>query len=441
MPSIEPFCGLRYNLKLFSDLSLLISPPYDVISPGEQRLYYHRNEFNIIRLELGEDFPADNENNNRYTRAAATLKDWLSRGILVRDPHPTLYIFQHCFPYQGITRTRWGLTARLRLEEWEAGNILPHEITLREPTSDRLKLLHACKVNLSPILGLFPHYQGGLLTTLPELVQNKKPIVVTDHYGIEHKIWMITNMRVIEKISRFYADKKLYIADGHHRYQTALIYKQGQMASGNTPNDALFNYVMVTLMDARDPGLLTLPTHRLVKLDPQLSKTELLARIEEQFYIEDIEIAAGTQAEMVNRWLEILQQRGTNNNAIGIVGINDHKLSIITPNNRAALTRMMPLEHCQAWKELDVSFLHSIVIKHILNIDSYEKERDSLEYTKDPLEAVNRVWTGEYQLSFLLNPIPVESVIAVANARDRMPQKSTHFYPKPPTGLVMNPLW
>lgn len=442
MVDIQPFRGLRYNLELVKDLSLVISPPYDVISLEEQRLYYNKSPFNIVRLELGEDLPGDSATNNRYTRAAAIFTDWLDRGILVEEKHPALYVSQHHFSYRGVTRSRWGLTVRLCLEEWSSGRVRPHEVTFKEPTSDRFHLLRSCRVNLSPIWGILRHEEDGLLSLFPKLASRKPLVTVTDHFGVTHSMWVVTDQSLVRKVSTFCEDKVIYIADGHHRYETALLYqKEQQGAYSCGTGREVFNYAMVTLMDAGDPGAMMLPTHRLVRLREGCSLVKLKEGLSSLFYLEELSRSSQSLFETVKQWLDTMQERGKDGTALGLYGLSRDGFCLLHPKDRRALLETMPTERSLPWKELDVSLLHWVVLRGLLGIEQRQREKEFLEYTQDGYEAICRVDSGEYQLAFLLNPVPLSSVLAIADAGDRMPQKSTHFYPKLPTGLVMNPVW
>lgn len=442
LQNICPFQGLCYNLEKVGDLSQIIAPPYDIISPKEQQLYCHKSPYNVIRLELGEVYPSDSAENNRYTRAATTLKDWLKQGILIRGENPAFYIFNHRFSYQGVTQNRWELAASVRLAQWSSGRIRPHEIILPKPAVDRLNLLRSCHVNLSPVLAMLPSEGEGLVSLLPYLVQNETVLEVTDQYGVTHNMWIIDDELRIDKIAALCNDRVLYIADGHHRYETALRYQaEQQLRQPHYTGEERFNFVMINIMDAADPGILMLPTHRLVRLPVVMTPTELTSRLEELFHIQELPRNGSSQEEILRNWLDVLHHQGDKAIALGLYGLDKGCLHLLLPRKMLTLREMLPVEHSEPWRELDVSVLHEIILKGIIGIDSPSREEDSLDYTRDALEAVSRVDSGEYQLAFLINPMPVSSVMAIADAGDRMPQKSTHFYPKPPTGLVMHPVW
>jgi uncharacterized protein (DUF1015 family) len=398
--------------------------------------------YNVIRLEMGEELPQDSPGNNRYTRAAATLKRWLEEEILIRENRPALYVFQHRFWHQGTAKTCWGVTARLRLEDWSAGNVRPHEVTVKEHTTDRLNLLRSCQVNLSPIWGIIYPGEGKLLSLLSGLAAGEPDLTVTNAKETVYSMWIVTDAESIAAVAAFCADKILYIADGHHRYETALLYQKEQCSLTRCcSGEEAFNFVMITLMDAADPGLVMLPTHRLLRLTGGASPWRLKDQLSQFFEWKQLPVCGSSLQDIVGNWLDTLGKQGEKETIIGVYGLEERQFHLLIPREKKALQKIMPAERSLPWKELDVSLLHWAILRPLLGIDNPEKEKECLGYTQDGMEAVCRVDSGEYQIAFLLNPLPLSSVIAVADAGDRMPQKSTYFYPKLPAGMVMNPLW
>ena len=433
MANVQPFHGLRYNLEQIGDLSAVISPPYDVISAAEQFLYHHSSPYNVIRLEFGEERPEDSPGDSKYTRAATTLAGWLRDGVLIREERPAFYLVEHRFPYQDSVRSRFSLIARVRLEDLSSGRIRPHEMTMRGPGEDRLRLLKSCHANFSPIMGLFRHQGAGILSLFPNTI-NKPALRAVDNYGVAYSMWMVTDEKAVARVSAFFANKTLYIADGHHRYETALAYQQEQRAAcPSYTGEEAFNFVMMTLTDADDPNLIMLPTHRLVRgLNP-----ERLAQLKEElsvYFDEELLSPLPTPSETLKCWTETLkEQRGT---TFGLYGLEGQHLCLLM-----ARQEMMPPVQPSVLQDLDVYILHRVILRQMLGIDSPEREEDCLEYARNGLEVLSRVDAREYQLAFLINPAPISSVLAVADEGVRMPQKSTYFHPKTPAGLVINPLW
>lgn len=438
MTDVQPFRGLRYARGLIGDVSSVICPPYDVVSPEEQASYQRSSPYNAIRLELPEEIHAAQE--NKYIRAARDLQSWLDSGVLIRDAAPAFYVFQHRFSHQGVTRRRWGLTLRMRLARQGAG-ALPHETVIEERISDRLQLLRHCQLNSSPVMGMVRPGTGDLTGLLDGLSLGAPDAAAVDREGVTHSMWLVDDQRAAGDIRSFCRDKRVYIADGHHRYETAVAYQQErQTGSGVQTGQEAHNFVMVTLIGAEDPGLLALPTHRLVRLDG-VGLSGLRDSLEKLFHMSYAETSGENRGGSLTSWLAGLGEKGQKGVAIGVYGLDGKRLCVLVPRDASKLAGLMPAEKSREWQRLDVSILHWIVLRNLLGIDAPQKESERLEYTRDELEAMAKVDSGKYHLAFFMNPIPISSVLAVADAGDRMPPKSTYFYPKLPTGLVMNPLW
>ncbi len=443
MCDVRPFCGLRYNLQRIPNPSSIITPPYDVISNEERLLYYRKSPYNIIRLEYGEGQPGDSADSNKYTRAAATLDAWLKEGILVREERPAAYIVEHRFPYQDTTKNRLGLLARVRLEELDNnGPIRPHERTTKEPAVDRLNLLRACRANISPIMGLLRTKKGEVVKLLRGLTKREPDLSTTDSYGVNYRVWVITDEAALEKLSQLFTNRTIYIADGHHRYETALRYRDEQRVARNSYTaEEPFNFVMMSLMDSHDPGLVMLPTHRLVRG----LETQKLAQLEQTlspyFSVDSLLPSLPTLSETIQSWLRTLETEGKRVTVLGLYGLHEKKLCLLKLKRNADLQKVIPSEELSLWKKLDVALLQQIVLRDALGIDTLEKEAEHLEFTRDALEAVSKVNSGAYQMAFFINPTRVSTVLEAADYGKRLPQKSTYFYPKTPAGLVINPLW
>jgi uncharacterized protein (DUF1015 family) len=442
MCDVRPFCGLRYNLQQVPDLSSVITPPYDVISHTERLSYYRKNPYNIIRLEYGEEQPGDSADNNKYTRAASILDAWLKEEILVREERPALYIVEHNFPYQGTTRSRLGLLARVRLEELDnKGHIRPHEKTATEPAVDRLNLLKACRANLSPIMGLLRTEKGEMVSRLRRLARGEPTLSATDNQGVNYRLWVIENNAAIDKIVKLLADRVIYIADGHHRYETALRYKKEQCAARRRcTGDEAFNFVMMSLMDSQDPGLVMLPTHRLVKGLESDRIAQLEEKLSPYFNVDNLLPPLPTSSDSINSWLHTLETKGKRGTVLGLYGVHGNSFCMLRLKRDVNLRSLMPPGELSLWEKLDVVLLQRIVLQEALGIDTLEKEVKHLEYTRDGLEAVSQVNSGVCQMAFFLNPTRISSVLDAADAGKRLPQKSTYFYPKTPAGLVINPV-
>lgn len=440
MAEIIPFRGLRFNAALVGNLSTVTTPPYDVIDQAAQETFYRKNPYNIIRLELGKTFPSDTPADNRYTRAAAEFNRWLKDGVLCQDPLPAFYLYQQEFPYEDSTLVRSGFICGVKLVDYTEGMVLPHEETLPKHKADRLELMRACHANFSSIFGLYNDPAGTVSTILNKTITEKIPdTVLVDESGTTHRLWVIDDQKVISDLREEIAPLPIYIADGHHRYETALLFRREMETKGVSG----YEHVMMTLVSLHDPGLVVFPTHRLVKDLPGFHLNTFLQKIKEWFTVEVFRLTptvgafstSGTQ-----EFLNTLKQRGFSAHTFGFYpgGNEVFLLSLkegVNPNDFA------PPGKSAAWANLDVSVLHTLILEPLLGIGSQERASErNLAYTRDAHGALEQVATGKQQMAFLLNPTRVEQVTAVASAGDKMPQKSTYFFPKLLTGLVINPL-
>lgn len=436
MADVQPLRGIRYTSQAIEDLSKVVTPPYDVISEEAQARYYARNPYNIIRLELGQDEAEDTALNNRYSRAAKLLAEWRIQDILREDDTPRYYCYQQAFTYNGQSYMRTSLLARVRLEPWSARVVLPHEYTMAKPKSDRLKLMEACATNISPLMTLYDDPQGRMRKLLSSYVASAE-IQITDEVQEEHRLHAITDEQQIALIQDFFSERRLYIADGHHRYETALNYRDEVLATRKSlHSDDAVNFVLMALIDLDDPGLLVLPTHRLVS---HLSQDALNALSNQQLgqYFMVRELAMGDYPPEVP-----LQMLAQSDRAVPSFVICTAEQSWLLSLNEQGKARMEQSGHSAAWNALDVAVAHTLVLEALLGLTADDLTAGThVRYTRDTLQALQAVQKGEAQVALLLNPTRVRQICEVAEADDRMPQKSTYFYPKLITGLVMNPLW
>ncbi|MGB9826248.1 MAG: DUF1015 domain-containing protein, partial [Desulfofundulus sp.] len=286
MAEIKPFRGLRYADGV-GPLADLVTPPYDVIDAKAQDDYYQRHPYNIIRLEYGKVYPGDDESNNRYTRAAADFNAWREKGVLVPEKSPALYLYEQEFSVGGKRLVRSGMTCAVKLEPYEKGVVLPHEETLPRHKADRLALMRACRANFSPIFGLYADAEMTVDNLLRSQAGRSPDLEFTGENGHGHRLWVVTDPGVIKQVQQAMADRRIFIADGHHRYETALAYsRERRQEEGNPAEPGPYDYVMMTLVNLYDPGLVVLPTHRLVRNVEGLVVDEFLDKIREHFEIE-----------------------------------------------------------------------------------------------------------------------------------------------------------
>jgi len=429
MVDVAPMRGLRYSRE-FADERVL-APPYDVIGPELQRRLLDQSPFNVVRLILGAD-PTDTE---WHARAAETLARWIADGVLVRDIRPVLYGYQQRYlDPEGCTRTRTGLIGRVRLSPY-GGAIHRHEHTRIGPRVDRLRLTRAVRANLSPVFGLYrdPRAElSGLLVPPHDPLDPNLLFDVVDDEGVRQILWRICDLDTMTALTAGLADRDVIIADGHHRYETALAYQaERREAEGDPPEAQAYDYVLMYLAAAEDPGLCVLPTHRIVTTPQSIDVPRLLAALEEDFEL--TRVSDGTPLSMA---AEAAQDHTV---AIGACfGGAERWVLRLRDLARAHQGRRDPDVELA---ELDVTVLQSLILDRRLGIDAEALARtDQVAYTIDEHEACARVATGEAQAAFILNPTRLEQVWRAATRGLTMPQKSTYFYPKLATGLVINPL-
>ncbi|RUL85011.1 DUF1015 domain-containing protein [Tautonia sociabilis] len=431
MPEIRPFRGVRYDLARVGDLSKVVAPPYDVIGPDLQRKLYDDSPHNVIRLELGRDEPGDDDRTNRYSRAAKLLKDWRREGVLADESHPSLYVYHQTFEVEGKVHTRKGFMARVRLEPFGQGKIYPHEETMSGPKADRLKLYEATGFNLSPVFGLYPDPGNGALTAVEAGIRDRTPLTVTDHLGVENRLWPVSDVEVLSAVQGLMAEKPVFIADGHHRYETAVRYRDLRAEAGElTGPDDPANFCLMMLVSMSDPGLQILPTHRLASGYPGLTAQKLAELLSPEFDLEDFgEGPSGCRA----CWQEM--ELDGSQNLIGFGTVADGRWTLARLRSDATMDALVP-EHSPDWRSLGVSILQELVYKKLLSGLGFP-ERTYVHLIDEVLAAVD---SRSCDLACLVPPAGMEHVEAIASNLEKMPPKSTYFYPKLLTGLVLNPI-
>ncbi len=434
MAEIRPFHGVHYNQSLVKELAAVICPPYDIISPVMQQKLYEQSEFNFVRLENIRELPGEKGGSGKYARAAGTLEEWLKEGILEVDKPPAIYLHDHYFSLQGKEYKRRGIVALVRLEEWDNAVVRPHEGTLAEPKGDRLNLLWALQANTSSILTLFFDREQQLASLLAKQESGQPMLDIETDSGERHRMWAITDDGVIEQIRSIFASQPLYIADGHHRYESALAYSHERRASSPaTSAEEPFDFVMMTLVDFDDPGLVILPAHRLVCGMSKTTLEELLPELRTFFDVKEVPLDANHIARQVD---ELLAEQAGEVKLL-LAGMDKEHVLVLRLRDFAAVSQMIPYFRTEVYKRLDVSILDHVVLENLLGL-GFEREEASLAYSYDRVDAINKVLSREFQIALLLNPIRAETIKDIADAGDRMPRKSTYFYPKLPSGLVFH---
>jgi uncharacterized protein (DUF1015 family) len=430
MPDVRPFRAVRYDIAQVGALADVIAPPYDVIDPALQAKLYDISPYNAIRLELNREESTDAPGRDRYARAAAFLKEWRRDGILAEDQHPSFYLYHQTFEVDGRSFTRKGFFARVRLEPFGQGKIYPHEQTLAGPKADRLALYHATKFNLSPVFGLYPDPTNEVLNAVHAKLRDHTPLEAIDHLGVVNQLWPITDIETHTIVQGLMAEKPIFIADGHHRYETGLRFRDDLAGSGElNGQDDPANFVLMMLVGMSDPGLLILPTHRLVSGLPGLTMEKLVERLAPEFDFEKIP-AGHDQPRGI--W-ELIEAEGEQN-VLGF-GTKDDGWLLARLRSDSTMDGIVP-EHSPEWRSLGVSILHELVLKKLLG----DLGTPVFRYVHLLNEVVAGMALEGNDLACLVPPAQMEHVESIASQLEKMPPKSTYFYPKLLTGLVFNPL-
>jgi uncharacterized protein (DUF1015 family) len=448
MAVVKPFRGLLYNPEKVPDMTAVMAPPYDVIGTELQEALYKRHPNNIVRLILNKTTPGDRPGSDRYSRAAGELKNWMDEGVLKRDEALAIYYYtQEYTLIDGLKRTRKGFIALARLEEFGKGKILPHERTLAGPKADRLNLLKACRANFSCIFSLYQ--ESGkppgerILSILDASAEGAPLIEVTGDDGVVNRLWRITDAHVTEKVTQGMQLKTLFIADGHHRYETALNYKR-KMNEGleNPTGEEPFNYVMMYFTAMDTDGLDIFPTHRVIHSLEGFDADTFLDVCQEYFDLEEMRFEDATEPEVRKEFLKRMGQGIDVKNRFGLYLSGKKSYFILTLKTIKLMDELFGDTIAEVYKALDVTVLQSLVFGNILGITPEDLERQrNLVYVKGVDEALEEGRAGKSQMVFLMNPTKVEQVRAVSEAGLLMPQKSTYFFPKLLSGPVMNFLY
>jgi len=413
-------------------MARVLCPPYDVITPLMQQELYQQNDVNFVRIEYGRELPHDKDTDNKYTRASDTLNKWLEQGTLQIDDKPAIYLHDHHFTYQYKEYRRRSITCLVKLEEWDKMVIRPHEDTISKAKDDRLSILWTVQANTSPILALYED-RGNTISSLLDTESSRKPLIQAE-YGNEetHYLWSFRDTDAINGICRSVAQQPLYIADGHHRYESALAYqRERRFGAPPEPVEEPYDFVMMTLVEFSDPGLLILPAHRLVRGISKSIFSGIMSGLETFFTLKQIPVANSG----IDDALKLLQTGDADSVRLMIYGLTEDKIMLLELRDDATVSRMMPGFHSDYSQKLDVSIIDHFILEELMGLTP-DSSGFYLSYTYDAEEAVKLVSSREYQLAFLVNPVKPEMIKAIADSGDRMPKKSTYFYPKMPAGLI-----
>lgn len=410
MAKIIPFRGILYNVSSVS-MEDVLAPPYDIITPEYREALYMQSPYNIVRIDFGKEKAGDNETENKYTRARVYLDAWIKEGVFIRSEKPSFYAYEMSYTIYGVKKRLLGFLSLVKLEELGKGSIYPHECTHSKPKQDRLNLMRSCNANISPIFSLYKSSEEQISNVLSKVSMTTKPYIESsDIDGDVHRLWQIDDTKEIEIIKQELEDKAIFIADGHHRYETAFEFYKEMSAKGTPASTMPFDYVLMFLANMLDEGITILPTHRLLKEIPKDMNRVLSEYFEIEPVNNDFDIRKGLSGK---RRVFGFFQKGSD--VWHILKYKGGNLSEIHPDLR----------------EIDVIILHELVLKKIL-------KTTDIGYEMNVSRAIDKVKSGEFSAAFFLNPTRVEDVEKSALSSERMPPKSTYFYPKLLTGLVIN---
>ncbi|MFC1829207.1 DUF1015 domain-containing protein [Thermodesulfobacteriota bacterium] len=441
MTEILPFKGIFYNPEKIGNIAHVVAPPFDVISKEEQQRFHESHPKNIIRLTLGMESENDTRHNNRFTRAAGTFNMWFSEGTLVQDQAPAIYLSAHEFPFENRFITRYGFVGLVGLVPFSQGTVLPHEKTFTNVKAERLELIKACHANFSAIFSMYSDKENHILNALKDTAINTSPALdFTDHNGHRHTLWRITDKGVHQYVADVMREKKIYIADGHHRYETALNYKQWlSKADAGFSADHPANHVMMYLCSMEDPGLIILPAHRMFDAVHTTERTSLIPQAAKHFDITKYPFQDNGPQKARSRFLSELKSN-RNTNCVGVF-MKDCPEFYLLKLKPGVMVQMFGRELEKSLIDIDVTVLERLILLEMLGFDQARLDNEKLiAYSSVAEEALDAIGNGKHDITFILNPTRIDQVRRIAEAGLIMPNKATYFYPKVITGHVMNRL-
>ena len=439
MAEFLPFKGVLYNPKLIDDMSNVVTPPYDVISPKEQEAYYQKSPYNIVRLILGKSEPGDSSHSDIHKRASQYFQNWMNSQILVQDDVPAFYLTSVTFSSSHGANTRYGIIGRVRIEPFEKGIILPHERTFSKVKTERLQLMQACHTNFSPIFGLYAD-DNGILKALVEVTERQTPNMnFLDNTGLRHKLWRILSSEVQGHLTFALKKQSLYIADGHHRYETALNYRNWMRENSTDFDDSHpANFVMMSLSSLKDPGMVIFPAHRLLKDVPVEICDIFLEKLKSYFDLISFSTDSGLNQALDK--FDSCMATHADRHAIGLFMKGCPSLNILLLKD-GVMAEIFADEIPESLRDLDVTILTRLLMMELLRFNQARlDDATKIEYTTTTQNAVNAVLKKQADVAFILNPTRIEQVQRVSQEGLIMPRKSTYFFPKVGSGMVINVL-
>ncbi|MCX7927126.1 MAG: DUF1015 domain-containing protein [Candidatus Omnitrophica bacterium] len=423
MAVVKGFKATIYNPQVVGDISKVICPPYDVICLDSQQRLLRNSPYNLIRLELSEDIPGQ----DKYTQAALIMRSWLKDKILISDQNPAIYVYKQQYTLKGSKRVRVGFLALLGLDDSSKNSVFGHEHTHIAPKEDRLRLLRSVRANLSPIFVIFPDKKKVIAQTLLPLVNKQQPFIcAVDDEQVLHQVWRIDIPEVLQKVEQKMLKENIFIADGHHRYEVACAFRDEMKKSqGNINGNEGFNYILAYFTNIDSQGLTVLPIHRLVTLEQRPNLDELLSKLSEHFSVEEIKDQ--------NRFFFLLAKAGVSEHVIGMH--TNGRFWLLRLRNIKVLNSFMP-DRIAEYRSLDVSILNALVLERLFKLNLTDKEHIIFSAQTD--ELLQEIKKNPTKIAFFLNPTKIEQIISIASKQEKMPPKSTYFYPKVASGLVIH---
>lgn len=432
MTVIAPFHGVRYRPERAGELAQVTAPPYDVISPEQLAALRRKSPYNIVHIDLPNAEGAQSE--NPYTQAGHRFRQWVQDGIMAVDERPALYAYRQRYrvPGTGEVRELMGFISALRLARWEEGIVLPHEHTFAKPKEDRLRLMRAGQANFSQVYSFYSDPQMAAEAALESAIAGVAPdMEVVEEDGAEHRVWVVQRAEAVSAVVQALAARQVYIADGHHRYETSIDYRD-EVAPQQADDGA--NYIMMMLVNSAGGGLTVLPTHRMVRLPFEVDRAALRAGLAEHFVVRTFP-PVGAEETVA----QATQAIASDPAACALLWSDE--VWILVPRDIARLTARIEADASDAWKRLGVTILHRLILEQHVGLGrDLQDDGEHITYTRDAVEAAQSVAIGRASLACLVNAPSPEAIMQVADANDAMPHKSTYFYPKLLTGLVLNDL-
>ena len=423
MAAVSPFRGWRYNQETVGDMASVLCPPYDMINEENQEALKRQNQYNVIHLEAGEGLDWNTSAKEQYSATSNLFDRWRRDGVLQQDESPSYYLMRHSFPLCGKNMVRVGLIASVGLEDYAARQVLPHEFTQAPAIQDRVWLMESLSANISPIMSIYRDADGELDRVYHQIMTGAPEFDATDESGGATALWRITDPAVQSQIGEFFASRPIYLADGHHRYEAARQYQLDRHAESNAakaPNLA-HNFVMMTLIAFDDPGLVVLGYHRTLNGVPADKLANIKAKLSELF---DSETLTGNSDALV----EQVDRLGANQRLLA--SVDSGGAAMLTLKESAVEPSWGALATSEAW----------VLEEQVLRPELGDATLDHLDFMHDHEEAVAQAESGELQMVFLLKPFPLDAFESIVGGGQRLPRKSTFFFPKLPTGLVINRL-